>query len=88
MDKYSTEGDEISHNNKNNRTKKSISDPSDLMQAFNNLVDCKSTAEIFEKVLSASYAIESSYRDKERGSESCKLKVKYLLVRWYENYEP
>ena len=84
MEKHATEGDEISHNNKNKRTNKNIVDPSALMQAFNNLVDCKSTANIFDKVLSASYSIESSDRNKERGYASCERKVKYLLARWYK----
>ena len=88
VEKNSTEGDEISRNNKNNRTKKKIADPSALMKTFNNLVDCKSTADIFDKVISASNAIESSDRNTEQVSASCKRKVKYLLGRWYEKYEP
>ena len=58
------------------------------MQALNNLVDYKSTADIFEKVLQASYAVESLDRNKERGSASCERKEQSLLGRWYEKYEP
>ena len=49
MEKHSTEGDDISFNKKNNRTNKNIADTSVFIQAFNNLVDCKSTADIFTK---------------------------------------
>ena len=65
---YSTEGDEISRNNKNKQTMKRIADPSALMKAFKNLVNFKSTVDIYDRVISAIYAIELSDRNKEKSS--------------------
>ena len=81
-------GDDISYNNKNNQAKKKEADSSAMMLDFNDILDCKSTADIFYKVLCAISAIESSYRRKEWSSALCKRKAKYLLGRFYEKYDP
>ena len=88
LERKSIEGDEISNNNKNSVAKKKTAYTLALIQAFNNIVDYKSTVDIFDKVISASCAIESSDRNKERGSASCERKEKSLRGRWYEKYDP